>query len=175
MAVVQAFNRERAFQAEFDGLNDANREAATYAQKLSSVFFPGIQLLGIVATACALVVGAQLHADGTLTLGTLIAFIGMLSLVFQPLQELSELYGQVQSASAAMGKISGVLDTEPDLDRQAGREAAAAGRGPARHRPRRLRLRLRARCCTTSTCTCGPAAAWPWSARPAAASRPSRS
>jgi ABC-type multidrug transport system fused ATPase/permease subunit len=115
VAVVQAFNRERTFQAEFDGLNDSNRTAATYAQKLSSVFFPGIQLLGILATVCALVVGAHLHDNGTLTLGTLIAFIGMLSLVFQPLQELSELYGQLQSASAAMGKISGVLDTEPDL------------------------------------------------------------
>ena len=41
MAVVQAFNRERAFQREFDGLNEANRVANVHAQKLSSVFFPG--------------------------------------------------------------------------------------------------------------------------------------
>src|ERR671932_525226 len=115
MAVVQAFNRERAFQAEFDELNGANRDANIYAQKLSSIFFPGIQFLGTFATASVLVVGARLHQDGSLTLGTLIAFIGLLSLVFQPLQELSELYGQVQSATAAMGKISGVLDTQPDL------------------------------------------------------------
>jgi ATP-binding cassette subfamily B protein len=47
----------------------------------------------------------------------------MLSLVFQPLQELSELYGQVQAASAAMGKISTVLDAERDiLDRHGARE-----------------------------------------------------
>ena len=39
----------------------------------------------------------------------------MLPLVFQPLQELSELYGQVQAASAAMGKISTVLDAEHDI------------------------------------------------------------
>ena len=39
----------------------------------------------------------------------------MLSLVFQPLQELSELYGQVQAATAAMGKISTVLDAEHDI------------------------------------------------------------
>jgi ABC-type multidrug transport system fused ATPase/permease subunit len=44
----------------------------------------------------------------------------MLSLVFQPLQELSELYGQVQAATAAMGKISTVLDAEHDIVDQPG-------------------------------------------------------
>ena len=46
--------------------------------------------------------------------------MGLLSLVFQPLQELSELYGQVQSAGAAMGKISIVLDTEIEIASQPG-------------------------------------------------------
>ena len=50
MAVVQAFNRERAFQREFDGLNEANRQSNIVAQKLSSVFFPAIQFLGVIAT-----------------------------------------------------------------------------------------------------------------------------
>ena len=50
MAVVQAFNRERAFQREFDELNEANRVSNVYAQKLSSVFFPAIEFLGVVAT-----------------------------------------------------------------------------------------------------------------------------
>ena len=49
MAVVQAFNRERAFQREFEDLNEANRVSNIYAQKLSSVFFPAIELLGVVA------------------------------------------------------------------------------------------------------------------------------
>ena len=46
MAVIQAFNRERAFLAEFDRSNDANRETNTHAQYLNSLFFPGIELLG---------------------------------------------------------------------------------------------------------------------------------
>src|SRR5437870_5858493 len=50
MAIIQAFNRERAFQSEFDELNDANRRANTYAQKIFSVFFPAIELLGVVST-----------------------------------------------------------------------------------------------------------------------------
>ncbi len=46
MAIVQAFNRERAFQGQFDELNGENRTANVYAQKLFSVFFPSIELLG---------------------------------------------------------------------------------------------------------------------------------
>jgi ABC-type multidrug transport system fused ATPase/permease subunit len=115
MAVVQAFNRERAFQREFDDLNEANRVSNVYAQKLSSIFFPAIEFLGVTATVLVLFAGAKLIDAGSLEIGTLIAGVGMLQLVFQPLQELSELYGQVQSASAAMTKISTVLDAEHDI------------------------------------------------------------
>ena len=115
MAVIQAFNRERAFQADFDRLNLEKREADVRAQKLSSVFFPAIEFLGTVATIVVIWAGAVFHSGGSLSVGTLAAAIGLLALVFQPLQELSELYGLVQSASAAMDKISTVLDAEPDL------------------------------------------------------------
>jgi ATP-binding cassette subfamily B protein len=115
MAVIQAFNRERAFQAEFDGLNEDNRLANVRVQKVYSVFFPAIELLGAVATASVLFAGALLIDRGTLEIGTLISAVGLLALVFQPLQELSELYGQVQAASAAMDKISSVLDAEIDV------------------------------------------------------------
>jgi ABC-type multidrug transport system fused ATPase/permease subunit len=74
----------------------------------------------VIATVAVLALGSRLYEDGTLTLGTLIAFIGLLSLLFQPLQELSELYGQVQSAAAAMEKITTVLDVEADIASPAG-------------------------------------------------------
>jgi ABC-type multidrug transport system fused ATPase/permease subunit len=123
MAVVQAFNQERTFQREFEGLNEANRLSNTRAQKLSSIFFPAIELLGVLAQVAVIFAGAQMIEGDALEIGTLIAAVGMLSLVFQPLQELSELYGQVQAASAAMGKISTVLDAERDiLDRPGARE-----------------------------------------------------
>jgi ABC-type multidrug transport system fused ATPase/permease subunit len=96
-------------------LNEANRHANVRAQKLSSVFFPAIELLGVIATVAVLYAGAQLIDAGSLEIGTLIAAVGLLQLLFQPLQELSELYGQVQAASAAMDKISSVLDAEVDI------------------------------------------------------------
>jgi ABC-type multidrug transport system fused ATPase/permease subunit len=115
MAIVQAFNRERQFQAQFDELNAENRTSNVWAQKLFSVFFPSIELLGAISTCAVLVVGAHLLGSGELTIGTLITAIYLLQLVFQPLQELSDVYGQLQAAAAAMVKITSVLDTEPDI------------------------------------------------------------
>jgi len=115
MAIVQAFNRERAFQSQFDALNVANREQATYVQKIFSVFFPSIEFLGAVSTVAVLFAGEKLLAHHTLTIGTLITALYLLQLVFQPLQELSDVYGQLQSGAAAMVKIAAILDEEPEI------------------------------------------------------------
>jgi ABC-type multidrug transport system fused ATPase/permease subunit len=115
MAVVQAFNRERRFQAEFDALNEANRAQSTYVQKIFSTFFPSIEFLGVLAMGTVLYFGSHLYQQNTLTIGTLITAIYLLQLVFQPLQELSDVYGQLQSAGAAMVKIASILDEEPEI------------------------------------------------------------
>jgi ABC-type multidrug transport system fused ATPase/permease subunit len=115
IAIVQAFNRERVFQQEFDELNGANRSANVYAQKIFSVFFPSIEFLGIVSSAGVILVGTHFISNGSLQIGTLLAAIYLLQLVFQPLQELSDVYGMLQSAAAAMVKISSVLDTEAEI------------------------------------------------------------
>jgi ABC-type multidrug transport system fused ATPase/permease subunit len=122
MAVVQAFNRERRFQAEFDALNDANRAQSTYVQKIFSVFFPSIEFLGVLAVGTVLYVGSRFYEQDTLTIGTLITAIYLLQLVFQPLQELSDVYGQLQSAGAAMVKIASILDEEPEIRNKPGAE-----------------------------------------------------
>jgi ATP-binding cassette subfamily B protein len=115
MAVIQAYSRERAFLDEFDKANDANKRTNTYAQYLNSLFFPGIEGLSAIAMVSVLFVGGRLIQHGSMTLGALVTGVFVLNLVFQPLQELSDLYGQVQSAGAAMEKIASVLDEEPEI------------------------------------------------------------
>ena len=175
MAVVQAFNRERAFQREFDDLNEANRVSNVYAQKLSSVFFPAIEFLGVIATVAVLFAGAKLIDGGSLEIGTLIAAVGMLQLVFQPLQELSELYGQVQAASAAMKKISTVLDAEQRHHRQPGRTRDRPHRRATSSSTTSSSPTATSRSSTASRSTCPRAAASRSSASRAAASRRPRS
>jgi ATP-binding cassette subfamily B protein len=113
MAVVQSFRREATFRDRFDELNLANRDANFFAQRISSQFFPSIEFLGVVATIAVLALGAGVLPDDEI--GTLAAAYFLLGLVFQPLQELSDLYSQLQSATAAMVKVSSVLDTEADI------------------------------------------------------------
>ncbi|HEV8105780.1 MAG TPA: ABC transporter ATP-binding protein [Gaiellaceae bacterium] len=124
MAVIQAFNREQAFRAEFDSANDANRRTNTHAQYLNSLFFPGIEMLGAIAMVSVLWVGGRMITDNTLSIGTLVSAVFLLNLVFQPLQELSDLYGQVQSAGAAMEKITTVLDVEAEIRDEPGSAVA---------------------------------------------------
>jgi ATP-binding cassette subfamily B protein len=129
MAVVQAFNREHTFQREFDTLNTANRDQNVYTQKIFSIFFPSIEFLGVLATGAVLYAGNELLGRDALTIGTLITALYLLQLVFQPLQELSDVYGQLQSAAAAMVKISSVLDEEPEIADRPGAQPLARVEG----------------------------------------------
>ncbi|MGH2928688.1 MAG: ABC transporter ATP-binding protein, partial [Solirubrobacteraceae bacterium] len=116
MAVIQAFNRERAFQAQFDELNVANKVQSIYTQKLFSIFFPSVELMGVVATCAVLFTGEKLLAHDSISIGTLITALYLLQLVFQPLQDLSDVFGQLQSGAAAMVKIAAILDEEPGIE-----------------------------------------------------------
>jgi ABC-type multidrug transport system fused ATPase/permease subunit len=113
MTVIQTFRREPLFRARFDERNHANQAASTYAQRIVSVFFPSIELLGVLATIAVLAVGANVLPSTQI--GTLAAAYFLLSLAFQPLQSLSDVYSQLQSAQAAMAKVSLVLDEQPDI------------------------------------------------------------
>ena len=118
--------------------------------------------------------GAQFIDAASMEIRTLIAAVGLLALVFQPLQELSELYGQVQAASAAMDKISSVLDAEIDVADRPG--ARPLGRIDGRLELDRVTFAYgKGRCCTGSRSPSRPAAASRSSASRAAASRRPRS
>jgi ABC-type multidrug transport system fused ATPase/permease subunit len=49
-----------------------------------------------------------------MSVGELVAFIGLLNMFFQPIQQLSQLYSDLQSTLASLEKVFAVLDTESD-------------------------------------------------------------
>jgi ATP-binding cassette, subfamily B, bacterial len=79
------------------------------------VFMPGIKLIGNVTIVIVLVYGAKLAFDGDVTVGVLAAFLLYLRQFFEPMQEISQFYNTFQSASAALEKLSGVLEEEPSV------------------------------------------------------------
>lgn len=111
--VVQAFTREVTNRRRFAEVNDRYRRANMETVVLSGVYFPTVEFLSAVATALILLYGGRQVAQGTLTVGVLVAFVGYLSSFFDPVESLSDLYSTIQSSGAALEKILKVLDTEP--------------------------------------------------------------
>ena len=115
MRVVQAFTREHAAFANFRTVAHRYREANMQTVVLNGIYFPAVDLLSSVALAVVLAYGGRLYFGGSLTLGTLFAFMLYVQNFFDPVQSLSQLYNTFLSATAALDKIVGVLDEQPDV------------------------------------------------------------
>jgi ATP-binding cassette subfamily B protein len=113
--VVQGFGRQEPTERLFRRVNDEYREANMATVRLSGVYFPGVELLSGLGTAIILYFGATRVLDQDMSVGVMVAFVGYLASFFDPIQQLSQLYNTFQSAMAALEKIFGVLDTEPEL------------------------------------------------------------
>ena len=115
MRVVQSFTREPTSQTTFRGVNERYREANYDTVILNGIYFPAVDILSSVATAIVLGVGGWLVVEGNMTIGTLLAFTLYLGNFFDPVQQLSQLYNTFLSATAALDRITNVLDEEPDI------------------------------------------------------------
>jgi ABC-type multidrug transport system fused ATPase/permease subunit len=115
MRVVQSFTREPTSQTTFRGVNQRYRESNYETVVLNGVYFPAVDILSSVATAIVLGVGGWLVVEGNMTIGTLFAFTLYLANFFDPVQQLSQLYNTFLSATAALDRITAVLDEEPDI------------------------------------------------------------
>lgn len=132
MRVVQAFGREDATFQAFARVNDRHRDANMSTIVVAGTYFPAVELLSALGTAIILLFGGYQVAQGDVTVGVLVAFIGYLSSFFSPVEALSELYNTFQSSGAALEKILSVLDTEPDDTERLGRLVPPRLRGDIR-------------------------------------------
>ncbi len=115
MRAVQSFTREPTSQSTFRGVNERYRESNYETVVLNGLYFPAVDILSSVATAIVLGVGGWLVVSGEMTIGTLLAFTLYLANFFDPVQQLSQLYNTFLSATAALDRITAVLDEEPDI------------------------------------------------------------
>ena len=115
MRVVQSFTREPTSQTTFRGVNQRYRESNYETVVLNGIYFPAVDILSALATAIVLGFGGWLVVEGDMTAGTLVAFLLYLANFFDPVQQLSQLYNTFLSATAALDRITAVLDEEPDI------------------------------------------------------------
>ncbi|MEO8193588.1 MAG: ABC transporter ATP-binding protein [Gemmatimonadales bacterium] len=113
MRIVQLFGREARETERFRELNADHLDAHIRSIRVYAVYFPAIELLTSVAIALLIVVSAQLVGVGSLTVGTVAAFLQLGRRFYQPLQDLAEKFNILQSAMASSERIFMLLDTEP--------------------------------------------------------------
>ncbi len=113
--VAQAFNRTGVNQARFAQRNAANRDANVGAMAVTAAFTPAMDVLGTIATIIVVAYGGYLALDGQVSVGVVVAFIGYVQQFFWPIQQVSQLYTQAQSAMAGGERIFELLDTPEDM------------------------------------------------------------
>ncbi|MGD0455742.1 MAG: ABC transporter ATP-binding protein [Solirubrobacteraceae bacterium] len=130
--VVRSFGQEPAHETRFGELNEDNREANMVTVRLNAAYFPAVEMLSGVALALIVLYGGYQAIDGHITVGTVVAFVATLSFLFEPIQQLSQLYTTYQSGMAALEKIFQLLDVRPTLEDAANAPAIGPIRGEVR-------------------------------------------
>jgi ATP-binding cassette subfamily B protein len=115
MRMIQSFTREPVNEAAFAGVADTYRAANYRTVVLNGIYFPFVDLLSSAASAIVLGYGGWLVFHGDMTIGTLTAFLFYLANFFDPVQQLSQLYGQFLSAVAALDKLILLLEEKVEV------------------------------------------------------------
>ncbi len=144
--VVRSFGQEPRHEAQFAQFNRDNCDANMVTVRLNAAYFPTVEMLSGVALAVIVLYGGSQAIAGHITAGTVVAFVATLSFLFEPIQQLSQLYTTYQSGMAALEKIFQLLDTPPTLEDRPGAPALGAIRGDVHfdgvsfaYNPRRVR------------------------------------
>ncbi len=144
--VVRSFGQEHRHEARFADYNRDNCDANMVTVRLNAAYFPAVEMLSGVALALIVLYGGYQAIAGHITAGTVVAFVATLSFLFEPIQQLSQLYTAYQSGMAALEKIFQLLDTPPTLEDRPGAAALGPIRGDVRfegvsfaYNPRRRR------------------------------------
>ncbi len=112
---AQAFNRTAQNIERFKKANADNRDANVRAGGVTSAFGPAIDVLSTIANAIVAGVGGWLAFNDVVTVGVVVAFLTYADRFFRPVQQISALYTQMQSAFAAGERIFELLDTAPTI------------------------------------------------------------
>jgi ABC-type multidrug transport system fused ATPase/permease subunit len=115
MAVIQLFNRQRENLKRFDSRNRGLLGANLKVLAWYAIFEPTVVIFGAASTALILWYGGGRAVQGTMTLGTLFAFMQYTQRFYWPIRDLSDRYTTLQSAMASSERIFGVLDEKEEI------------------------------------------------------------
>jgi len=111
MSTVQLFRQETRTFERFDAVNTRHRDANVQSIFYYAVFYPAIEVIGALAAALIIWFGGGWTMQGTLTLGSLVAFLQYSQRFFRPISDMSEKFNVLQAAMASSERIFKLLDT----------------------------------------------------------------
>jgi ATP-binding cassette subfamily B protein len=118
MRIIQIFNAQKREMDRFKQINEEHRDAHMQSIWYYSIFFPVVEV--ILASAIGLMVwyGANRVIHYETTIGTLIAFILYLNMLFRPLRMLADKFNTLQMGMVAADRVFALLDKEETIENQ---------------------------------------------------------
>ena len=111
----KVFLREQSNSAEFGDLTQRLSRAKVQNLTYASIYLPVVVTLASLAIGLTLVVGGFNVLGGAISVGTLIAFVRFATNLFEPVQEISSRFAEMQMAQASAERILGLINTVPDI------------------------------------------------------------
>lgn len=115
MKLIQIFAREKEKYKEFEYKSKELYRANFREVMVFAIFRPSIYLLSIISLVIILYSGSIYVFSGLITIGTLYIFVNYITSLFEPIQELAEQFGTLQSSIASAEKLFSILDIEPKV------------------------------------------------------------
>lgn len=110
--VVISYNGRHQAKEQFDAINQDLYHSMWKSQFFSGIMMPLMQFVGNFGYVMVCIVGAVLTINGDITIGTIVAFMTYVRIFTQPIGQMAQGITQLQSASAAMGRVFEFLGEE---------------------------------------------------------------
>lgn len=118
--VVKALGRERENLDEFTGLADEMYQASYRAAWLSALFLPAVQMISALAIGSVVWYGGLQVDLGAMTIGGIQAFLGYITFMMFPIQDLARVYAELQHAIASAERVFSLIDAKLDITNRPG-------------------------------------------------------
>lgn len=113
--VITSYNGAEKTRLAFNALNQNLYTSMWKSQFISGIMFPLMNFVGNFGYVMVVIVGATMAINGSISMGTIVAFMVYVRIFSQPLSQIAQGTTTLQSASAAMGRVFEFL-AEADME-----------------------------------------------------------
>ena len=118
--VIQSLSREELNSQQFEQVNQSNFIANIQSARISAAMMPAVELLLSISIASIVMFGGLNVLNGTMLVGTLVAFVLYIQNFFDPIRALTMEYAQLQRAMASGARVFELLDVKPEMKEKPG-------------------------------------------------------